>query len=102
MPPKPISRLKAVAKSPTIAISVSSCRKKGGSARGARASPTATSPSQPPGRIALLLRSAEQPPRPHDQHDGHDGEEEHDGHGREDQDPERLQQPHQQRADEAA
>ena len=37
MPPKPINRLKAVANSPMIAISVRSCRKNGGSASGASA-----------------------------------------------------------------
>ena len=47
MPPKPISRLKAVAKSPTIAISVSSCRKNGGSTSGASARATVSRPSAP-------------------------------------------------------
>src|SRR2546426_8620974 len=111
MPPKPISRLNAVAKRPTIAISVSSCRKKCGSASGATTSTTtmiATTRSEPivtrglARRSSSLFRRPEQSPRAHDEHDGHEGEEQHDRDRRKDQDAERLEQPDEQCAHEAA
>src|SRR5262245_25899165 len=100
MPPKPIKRLKAVAKSATIAISVITTTRKLGKRSGSTTS-TASATSQRTELTALFLGPPQETPGPDDQDDGHDREEQHDGHRREDEDPERLQLADEERADEA-
>src|SRR2546422_9313969 len=73
MPPNPIRRLKAVAKSATIAISISSITKNVGITCGASPSammPAASPPHHARDMLVAGLRPPEQAPRPYDQHDG--------------------------------
>src|SRR5262247_818355 len=104
MPPKPISRLKAVAKRAMTAISMRRTMKNGGRTSGATAAAASPTP-QIIGAGALTasrLRVPEETPRADDEDHGHDREQQHDGHSGEDQDPERLQLAHEQRADQGA
>src|SRR6185436_577066 len=101
MPPKPIKRLKAVAKSATIAISVSTTTRKLGKRSGSTRSTTSAT-SQRTELTPSFLGTPQETPGADDQDDGHDREEQHDGHRREHEDPERLELADQERADEAS
>src|SRR5215813_12779796 len=100
MPPKPIKRLKAVAKSATIAISVITTTRKLGKRSGSTTSTTRAT-SQRTELTCSFLGPAQETPGADDQDDGHDREEQHDGHRREHENPERLQLADQECADEA-
>src|SRR5215475_9213615 len=101
MPPKPISRLKAVANRATIAISVITTTRKLGSRRGSTRS-TASATSQRTELTRLFFGPPQEAPGADDQDHRHDREEQHDRHRREDEDAEGLEQAHQERADEAS
>src|SRR4029450_6237307 len=100
MPPKPISKLKAVAKRATIAISVITTTRKLGSTSGSTRS-RASATSQRTEVTRLFLRPPQEAPGADDQDDRHDREEQHDRHRREPQYPEGLPLADQERADEA-
>src|SRR5438034_11425608 len=82
MPPKPISKLKAVAKRATIAISVITTTRKLGSTSGSTTS-RASATSQRREVTRLFFRPPQEAPGANDQDDRHDREEQHDRHRRE-------------------
>src|SRR4029450_5048524 len=100
MPPKPISKLKAVAKRATIAISVITTTRKLGSTSGSTRR-RASAPSQRTEVTRLFFRPPQEAPGANDQDDRHDREEQHDRHRRKHEDAEGLERAHQKRADEA-